>query len=331
MILLITACTGKPGQQDTDPQDQGQHPVPLIFDTDANNELDDQHALAYLLLNKETFHVLGITVNSTRYGGGIEGQYREARRIVTLCGLQGEIPILKGAEGKFPEIREHVDSARFDGWEAVRFIIEQAGGERQEPLLVIAVGKLTNLALAIRKDPSLTGRIRIVWLGSNYPDPGEYNQDNDTAALNYILKTTVPFEMVTVRGGKPSGTAAVTVTRQEINERMPGLGPHIGEPVSGRHGGTFDNFGDYSVSLFEHIDYADESETRSLFDMAAVAIVKNPSWAASREIPAPVLVDNRWVEQPDNERTITIRENFDRDAIVADFYSTLEKHTPSRH
>ena len=29
--------------------------IPVIFDTDANNELDDQHALAYLLLNDSTF------------------------------------------------------------------------------------------------------------------------------------------------------------------------------------------------------------------------------------------------------------------------------------
>ncbi len=26
--------------------------IPLIFDTDANNEIDDQHALAYLLFTK---------------------------------------------------------------------------------------------------------------------------------------------------------------------------------------------------------------------------------------------------------------------------------------
>jgi len=334
VVILASACTGKPDrqnrqQQNREEQNLERQRIPLIFDTDANNELDDQHALTYLLLNRDTFRVLGITVNATLYGGGIDGHYKEAERILTLCGLRGEIPILKGAEGKFREIREHIDSSRFDGFEAVSFIIEQAGRERQEPLLVIAVGKLTNLALALEKDPSLTGRIRIVWLGSNYPEPGEYNQDNDTAALNYLLETEVPFNMVTVRGGKSSGTAAVKVSQKEINERMPGLGPHIGEPVTGRHGGRFGNFGDYSVNLFENIGYEGEARERSLFDMAAVAIVKNPSWASSKVIPAPLLVNNRWVERPDNQRTITIWENFHRDEIIADFFHTLEKHTPS--
>ena len=35
--------------------------------------------------------------------------------------------------------------------------------------------------------------------------------------------------------------------------------------------------------------------------MAALAIVKNPEWASSREIPAPLLAENRWVDRPDIE------------------------------
>jgi hypothetical protein len=58
--------------------------------------------------------------------------------------------------------------------------------------------------------------------------------------------------------------------------------------------------------------------------MAAVAIVKDPSWAQAKKIPCPLYINNKWMEQPENTRMITIWENFDRDAIMADFYSTLE-------
>ena len=51
--------------------------IPILFDTDANNELDDQFALAYLLLNGETFDVRGTTVNATFNGGGIREHYNE--------------------------------------------------------------------------------------------------------------------------------------------------------------------------------------------------------------------------------------------------------------
>jgi inosine-uridine nucleoside N-ribohydrolase len=53
--------------------------IPIIVDTDANNELDDQHALAYLFFNSDIFDIKGITTNATNNGGAIKGHYDEAR------------------------------------------------------------------------------------------------------------------------------------------------------------------------------------------------------------------------------------------------------------
>jgi hypothetical protein len=295
--------------------------IKVIFDTDANNELDDQHAQAYLLFNKETFDVKGITVNATYNGGDIQSHYEEAERVLKLCDLDDPVPLLKGADGNFAEISKDFDPNEFDGKTGVDFILQAT---KKDSVVIIAVGKLTNIALALKKDPSFAERTKIVWLGSNYPDPGEYNQDNDTIAMNYVLKSKIPFEMVTVRYGKPSGTDAVRVTQKEINDRMPGLGPKIKEPVTGRHGGTFDNFGDYSVSLFEHIDYHGDPPSRSLFDMVAVALLKNGTWAKKTVIPAPLFINNVWKERPQHTRKIVVWEDFKKDAILNDFYTTLK-------
>lgn len=295
--------------------------IKVIYDTDANNELDDQHAQAYLLFNKETFNVKGITVNATFNGGGIQNHYDEAERVLKLCNLKDSIPLLKGANGNFEEISKDFDPKSFDGQEGVDFILETT---KEDSMVIVAVGKLTNIALALKKDPSFARRTIIVWLGSNYPEPGEYNQVNDTVAMNYVLKSNIPFEMVTVRYGRLSGTDAVRVTQKEINDRMPGLGPQIENPVVGRHGGSFQTFGDYSVSLFEHIDYHDDPPSRSLFDMAAVAILKNGSWAKKSTIPAPLFINNTWVERPGNKRKIVIWEDFNKEGILNDFYSTLK-------
>lgn len=304
--------------------------IKVLFDTDANNELDDQHALAYLLFNGHVLDVVGVTVNTTWNGGDIQEQYNEAERVMRLCNQFGKIPLLKGANGNFEKIRSSLNDDDFDGSDAVNFIIEQARAAGNEKLVLLPVGKLTNIALALEKDPSIADKVRIVWLGSNYPKPGEYNQDNDIPSMNYILSLDVPFEMVTVRYEEPSGTDAVRATPEEINHRMPGKGPQIVEPVIGRHGGEFYNFGDYSVNLFGHIDLHGNPPSRALFDMAAVAIVKNPSWAQSKEIPAPVYVDRTWVEQPDNSRKIIIWEYFDRDAIMEDFYSVMKNYVLSK-
>jgi purine nucleosidase len=298
--------------------------IRVILDTDANNELDDQHAIAYLLFNGGVFDVEGITVNRTFNGGEVDKHFEEAERVVKLCNLHPQVRVYRGANGNFEEIRGQLGNPSFDGAEAVNFIIERARATTGDRLVLLPVGKLTNIALALEKDPSIAEKVRIVWLGSNYPDPGEYNQDNDEASMNYILDFDVPFEIVTVRYGKPSGTDAVRASLEEVKARMPGLGPRIEEPVVGRHGESFTSFGDYSVNLFEHIDLHGDPPSRALFDMAAVAIVKNPDWAEAKTIPAPILVDRKWQERPDNQRTVVIWENFDRKGIMDDFYQTME-------
>ncbi|MEL6255418.1 MAG: nucleoside hydrolase [Bacteroidota bacterium] len=328
-LTLWFSCGEKESQKSSGKEIETQSKkIPVIFDTDANNELDDQHALIYLLFNGNSFDVRGVTVNATYNGGEIDGHYEEAERIMTLANLEAEIPLIKGANDDFSEIRTQLGDDDYDGKEAIDFIISEAYKSNGQRLVLLAVGKLTNIALAVEKDPGIIDKVRVVWLGSNYPKPGEYNQDNDTASMNFLLNTPIAFEMVTVRYGDPSGTDFVKVTQEEINREMPGLGPGIEEPITGRHGGIFSNFGDYSVSLFTYIDYHGDPPSRPLFDMAAVAIVKEPSWAKVRSISAPVLKKNEWVERPDNKREILIWEHFDRDAIIADFYQSLKNPVP---
>jgi purine nucleosidase len=297
--------------------------IPVIIDTDANNELDDQHALAYLFFNGKTFIVPGVTVNATSGGGDINEQAKEAERVMKLCRVNRKIPLYKGANGSFENIKGYIQQQQFDGSDAVNFIISEAKKHRDKKLVLIPIGKLTNIALALAKDQSIAEKVRIVWLGSNYPDPGEYNLGNDIPALNYILSLDVPFEMVTVRYGKATGTSHVFVTKEEILSFMQGRGPKS-EPVEGRHGGFFTTFGDYSVNLFENCKFYGNPPQRSLFDMAAVSIIKNPSWAQKKEIPAPIYQNSGWKEQPENQRRITIWENFNREAILADFFSSIK-------
>ena len=298
--------------------------IRVILDTDANNELDDQHAIAYLLFNGDVFDVEGITVNATSGGGGIDKHTEEARRIVRLCSLASQIKVIPGAAGKYRDILPDIGKSNFDGHEAVDFIIERAMADDTRQIVLLPVGKLTNIALALKKEPRIAKRVRIVWLGTNYPSAGEYNFVNDIPAVDPILESDVPFEMAMVRYGKPSGTDAVKATLKDIRRIMPGKGPSINEPISGRHGGRFSNFGDYSVELFEK--FHGHPTERPLFDMAAVAIVKNPKWADRVVIGAPKFVDGKWIDRPDNRRKVVIWENFDRKAIMRDFYDRMEDY-----
>ncbi len=306
----------------------------VIFDTDANNEVDDQYALAYLLFSGDYFAVEGVTVNATSDPDGFDNfslvsdHYDEAKRIMQLCGVWDAIPLYTGAQQGFNEIKNDLDYEEFDGYEAVNFIIDQALKERSQKLVVIAVGKLTNIAVALKKNPDIGDRLRVVWLGSNYPEPGEHNLEWDIPAINFVLNTDVLFEIVTVRYGDPSGTSALMVAKTEVLRRLPGKGPRLELPVSGRHGGLFYTFGAYAVELYKKYQSQmwGQPKGRALFDMGAVAIVKNPQWAESYEHPAPVFINGEWVERPENERKITIWEWFDIYAIPADFFYTINNY-----
>jgi len=324
VIVLMSSCANTSQKEQGSPNAAKEISgrILVLFDTDANNELDDQHALAYLLFNGETFDVRGVTVNATFNGGDIQEHYAEARRVMQLCTVDGEIPLFSGANADFEEIRNSINAPEYDGKDAVEFIIGEARKPRDQKLVLLPVGKLTNIALALEKAPDIKDKVRIVWLGSNYPEPGEYNQVNDIPALNYILDQEVPFEMVMVRYGKPSGSDAVRVTPYGIEEKMMGAGPKSG-PVEGRHGGSFTNFGDYSVDLFSHAQLHGDPPSRALFDMVAVAIVKNPSWGEANEIPAPILEGENWKERPGNNRKVVIWENFNGEAILEDFYAAI--------
>lgn len=305
-----TATTSSPVDDDR---------IPVILDTDANNELDDQHAIAYLLASSDVFDVLGLTINRTSNGGALDLHVAEAERIVALMGRSTDVPVVAGADGSFGDI--DVNEPDFDGRHAVDFIIETVRAHAGQPVLLLPIGKLTNIALALERAPDIADDVRVLWLGSNYPDPGEYNQDNDESALRYVLDTDVQFEIALVRAGGSTGTASVLVSISEILDTMPGLGPAAAVPVVGRDGGEFTSFGDYSVDLFEHASL--EGDSRALYDLAAIAIAREPNWATPIEIPAPQLEDGVWAERPDNDRTIVIWDRFDRDAIIASMFETL--------
>ncbi len=297
--------------------------VRILLDTDANNEIDDQHAIAYMLLSGDVFLVEGLTVNRTNNGGDIEAQALEAERVVGLCNMHPALPVTRGASRSFGEIVSRIDKPRFDGSDAVNLIIQRAEAYDGQKLVLLAIGKLTNVALALKKRPDIVDKVKLVWLGSNYPKPGEYNLEADPESLNFVLDCAVEFELAVVRYGAQSGTSAVRVTLEDVAARLRGQGPTTKSPITGRHGGNFTHFGDYSINLLSNVDLYYDPPSRALYDMAATAILKNPDWAEARTIPAPTLENGIWRERPDNSRKVVIRENFNHKMIVDDFYRTI--------
>ena len=154
LITAIACQTENQGKKKEKTSSEKTAKIPVLFDTDANNEVDDQHALAYLFFNEKTFDVVGITTNATKHGGNAEEHAKEAERIMKFCKVENKYPLVAGANGSFEAIEPTLSAENYDGSAAVEFIIEEAKKERSEKLVLMPVGKLTNIALALASKKS---------------------------------------------------------------------------------------------------------------------------------------------------------------------------------
>lgn len=72
--------------------------------------------------------------------------------------------------------------------EGGRVIVDAAHADDDLPLYVVCGGPLTNVAAALAIDPSIAGRMHLVWVGGSM-DPAleEYNRDTDPEAAREVF------------------------------------------------------------------------------------------------------------------------------------------------
>lgn len=104
-----------------------------------------------------------------------------AHELMTRLGIADPPPISADTTVRFAELAGVSDGARL--------ILGEAAHEDALPLVVCGGGALTNIASALREDPSLADRMELVWIGGGrYPDGAwEYNLMHDLPAAQYVF------------------------------------------------------------------------------------------------------------------------------------------------
>lgn len=172
--------------------------VDVVFDTDTYNEIDDQYALAYLVKSPEKLNVKAIyaapffNLKSSSPADGMEQSYIEIMNILNLM-ESDELKKLvhKGSEIFMPDERTPVYSAASN--DLIRRAMEYT---EDNPLYVIAVGAITNIASALLIKPEIKDRIVVIWLGGNayhWKDNREFNLYQDIAGARIVFGCGVPL------------------------------------------------------------------------------------------------------------------------------------------
>ena len=197
--------------------------VDAVLDTDAFNEVDDQFAIAYLLRSKEKINTKAIYAApfyndlSSSPADGMEKSYKEIFRILELAGEK--VDAFRGSDRYLPDEDTPVVSP------AAEDLAERAGKYSPEnPLYVLAIGAITNIASAILLNPRVVENTVVVWLGGNADHFGhtkEFNMSQDVAAARVVMKSGVPFVHLPCMGV----VSSFTISKPELEYWFIGKNP----------------------------------------------------------------------------------------------------------
>lgn len=186
---------------------------PIIFDVDTG--IDDALAMAYAL-NSPELEVIGFT---TVFGNvPVVDATRNTLAVLEKVGkripvYQGAAQTIMGRDKKNWPIQVHGEGGLGDNFIsdptteaesqfAPDFIIEQVK-KRPHEITVIAVGPLTNLALAIKKSPEIIPLVKeVIVMGGAVNVPGnvnEYSEANilsDSEAAEYVCSSGIQLTLV---------------------------------------------------------------------------------------------------------------------------------------
>lgn len=184
--------------------------IPIILDTDPG--IDDAAAIT-LALKSPSIDVRLIT--SVVGNVDVDKTTDNVLRLVEF--LEIDVPVAKGASK--PLIREHEDSSHIHGasgmagYEFPAIIkkplkinaveaMKQTLEEADEPITIVAIGALTNVALLIKEYPEVLEKVKeIVLMGGalgagNVNSAAEFNIYTDPHAAKIVFDANVPLVMI---------------------------------------------------------------------------------------------------------------------------------------
>ncbi len=176
--------------------------VDAVLDTDAYNEIDDQFAIAYMLKNGQKINTRAIYAapffneNSVSPQDGMEKSYGEIRKLLALIGE--DVSVFRGSECYLAD--EHTPVVSAAAWDLAQRVKEYSP---ENPLYVVAIGAITNVASAILLNPEVAQNTVVVWLGGHalhYKNTKEFNMRQDIAAARVVMQSGVPFVQLPCMG-----------------------------------------------------------------------------------------------------------------------------------
>lgn len=286
--------------------------IDVVMDTDTYNEVDDQYALAYMVRSDEKLNVQAVyaapfhNAKSTGPADGMEKSYFEILNILDLLGRDDLKPsVFRGSKAFLQDEKTPVIS------EAAADLAKRAMNYNPEnPLYIVSIGAITNIASAILINPAIINNIVIVWLGGHsheWPDTAEFNMFQDVAAARVIFGCKAAVVQLPCMGV----VSAFTTT-----------GPELEYWLRGKN-----KLCDYLVDITtkEASSYNPGCWSRVIWDVTAVAWLLDDDFTADTFKHSPIPQYDHHYSFDTNRHFIKYVYHINRDALLQDLFEKLAK------
>lgn len=272
----------------------------IILDTDLYNEIDDQIALAYVLKSKDTLNLEAVTIAPFTKGEyntktSIDKSDEVAKKIFKMCNEENDEIIFKGATEYFTNDSDQTN-------DAVNKIIEIA--KKNDKTYILSIGCITNIALAIKKEPSIIKKIEVIWLGTNFlfMKNNDFNFRQDVEAVRYVFDSKVKITIIPTY----PVSYGLMISKYELESRI-------------RNANELCN---YFCDIFTD-DYGTEEIRRVIWDISVVAYVINEEWFKIMEISCPKIKEDTSFKLTKFRHKIKFVQRLDSNKIYDDLFSKI--------
>ncbi len=281
--------------------------LPMVLDTDTYNEVDDQFALAYALLSPERLEVEAVYAapflneRAETPEIGMEKSHEEILRLLSRIGVSPDGFVYKGSDRFLGSWDTPVESP------AARDLIRRAMAHTEnQPLYVVSIGAITNIASAILLEPEIIRRIVVVWLGGNplhWPSAREFNLSQDIPASRLLFDCGVPVIHIPAMGV----SSHMLTTLAELNACLKDK----------------NTLCDTLIELFAAYSTDHFAWSKEIWDIAAIAYLINPGWVPSTVVHSPILTDQHTWSTDQNRHLIRSCCFAYRNPIFRDLFTKL--------
>jgi inosine-uridine nucleoside N-ribohydrolase len=252
--------------------------------------------------------------HSTSAADGMEKSYNEIFSILTLM---KEEELKKSVYAGSTDYLENESTPRESA--AARHLASLAMNYTAEnPLYVVAIGAITNVASAILLNPDITSRIVIVWLGGHsfeWPDTKEFNMFQDVAAARVIFGCGAPVVQLPCMGV----VSAFTVSGDDMRAKLYGKNDLCTYLVT------------HSENEVSSYVKPGRAWTRVIWDVTAVAWLTGAAkdgknnFMRYKLVPSPICEYDFTYSHDASRQNIVYAYHINRDALFNDMIDKLSK------